>query len=63
MKREEPIEIFMPPNMLKAKAGGGLGGADMAALKRAEGAMEALKDEFAGKASETVATLLAAHAA
>ena len=43
MKREEPIELFMPPNMLKAKMGSGHGGVDMAALKRAEAAMEELK--------------------
>jgi HPt (histidine-containing phosphotransfer) domain-containing protein len=46
MSRQQPIELFMPPNMLKAKAGGGLGGLDLAALKRAEGAMETLKIEF-----------------
>ena len=46
MKRE-PIELFMPPNMLKAKAGSGPGGLDMAAVKRAEQAMETLKSEFA----------------
>jgi len=31
--RQQPIELFMPPNMLKAKVGGGLGGIDMAAMK------------------------------
>ncbi|HEY4076754.1 MAG TPA: hypothetical protein VGM26_07455 [Rhizomicrobium sp.] len=36
----------MPPNMLKAKAGGGLGGMDMAAMKRAADAVEALKPQF-----------------
>ena len=36
MKREDPIEIFMPPNILKAKAGGRHGGLDMGAIKRAE---------------------------
>ena len=43
---KQPIELFMPPNMLKAKVGGGLGGADVAAMKRAELAMEELKGEF-----------------
>ncbi len=33
--RQQPIELFMPPNMLKAKVGGGLGGVDMGAMKRA----------------------------
>ena len=41
MAREQPIELFMPPNMLKAKVGGGgFSGLDMAAIKRAEAAME-----------------------
>ena len=35
MARKQPIELFMPPNMLKAKVGGGLGGPDMAAIQRA----------------------------
>ena len=36
MAREQPIELFMPPNMLKAKVGGGtFSGLDMAAIKRA----------------------------
>ncbi len=26
MARKQPIELFMPPNMLKAKVGGGRGG-------------------------------------
>jgi len=63
MSRQQPIELFMPPNMLRAKAGGGFGGVDLGAIKRAEGAMEGLKDEFAGMAGDSVAALLAAHAA
>ncbi|MBV9418509.1 MAG: Hpt domain-containing protein [Alphaproteobacteria bacterium] len=47
MPKEQPIEIFMPPNVLKAKVGRVGGGIDMAAMKRAEAAMEALKVEFA----------------
>jgi hypothetical protein len=46
MPKEQPIEIFMPPNVLKAKVGGG-GGIDSSVLKRAEQAIEGLKDEFA----------------
>jgi len=46
MARKQPIELFMPPNMLKAKVGGGRGGPDLAAIKRAEDAMETLKSEF-----------------
>jgi chemotaxis protein histidine kinase CheA len=61
MPRQQPIELFMPPNMLKAKAGGGLGGLDMAAMKRAEGAMESLKTEFAGMMASDVQRLAEAR--
>ena len=60
MKRE-PIELFMPPNMLKAKAGSGPGGLDMAAVKRAEEAMETLKSEFADWLADDVGVLVAAR--
>lgn len=46
MAKEKPIEIFMPPNMLKAKVGGRVAGIDMAAVKRAELALANLKTEF-----------------
>ncbi len=46
MAKQQPIEIFMPPNMLKAKVGGSAGGLDAAAIKRAEKAIETLKVEF-----------------
>ena len=46
MARQLPIEIFMPPNILKAKVGSTIGGIDMAAIKRAEAAMETLRSEF-----------------
>ena len=62
MKREEPIEVFMPPNMLKAKIGGGLGGIDMGAVKRAQAAMEELKAEFGDWLADDVRVLLAARA-
>jgi chemotaxis protein histidine kinase CheA len=62
MKREEPIELFMPPNMLKAKIGGGPGGMDMAAVKRAQQAMEELKSEFAGWLAEDLRILGEARA-
>jgi len=47
MAKQQPIEIFMPPNILKAKVGGTIAGLDMAAVRRAEAAMETLKTEFA----------------
>jgi HPt (histidine-containing phosphotransfer) domain-containing protein len=63
MARQQPIELFMPPNMLKAKAGGGLGGLDMAAMKRAETAMDTLKSQFSGWAASDVKTLMDARTA
>jgi len=45
-KREEPIEMFMPPNLLKAKVGGAGGIFDASTLKRAEGALDEFKEEF-----------------
>jgi len=63
MAHQQPIELFMPPNMLKAKAGGGLGGLDMAAMKRAETAMETLKSEFSDWMANDVKALTDAHAA
>ena len=62
MARQQPIELFMPPNMLKAKVGGGLGGIDMAALKRADAALETLSGEFAGWLTDDVKALADAHA-
>jgi hypothetical protein len=62
MARQQPIELFMPPNMLKAKVGGGsFSGPDMAAIKRAEAAMEDIKGEFASWAAADVEKLMAAR--
>src|SRR6201996_1450657 len=63
MARQQPIELFMPPNMLKAKVGGTIVGVDMAAIGRAEAAMEALKSEFAEWAKDDVRKLVAAREA
>lgn len=46
MAKQLPIEIFTPPNVLKAKVGGSRGDIDTAALLRAEAAMQALKSQF-----------------
>jgi HPt (histidine-containing phosphotransfer) domain-containing protein len=62
MKRQQPIELFMPPNMLKAKVGGGLGGIDLAATKRAETAMATLKSEFTDWIASDVKSLIDARA-
>ena len=61
MARQHPIELFMPPNMLKAKVGGTVVGLDMAAINRAETAMESLKSEFANWAQDDVRRLVAAR--
>ena len=62
MARKQPIELFMPPNMLKAKVGGGLGGHDMAAIKRADEAMAGLQREFNQWITADVQALTAARA-
>ncbi len=46
MSKKHPIEIFMPPNILKAKVGGSVAAIDMAAVRRAEAAVESLKENF-----------------
>jgi HPt (histidine-containing phosphotransfer) domain-containing protein len=61
MGHKKLIELFMPPNMLKAKVGGGQGGSDMAAMKRALLAVEALQGEFAGWLAADVKTLTGAR--
>jgi chemotaxis protein histidine kinase CheA len=63
MAREQPIELFMPPNMLKAKAGGTYGELDVAAIRRADVAMEALKSEFDDWTAQDVARLVEAREA
>lgn len=62
MARKPPIELFMPPNMLKAKVGGGAGGLDLAAMERAEAAMDGLESEFGNWLADDVKTLIAARA-
>jgi len=61
MTKAHPIELFMPPNMLKAKVGGSIAGLDMSAIKRAEAAMDTLKTEFTDWVSADVEKLIAAR--
>lgn len=61
MARKQPIECFMPPNVLKAKVGGG-GGLDLAAIERAETAIEKLSESFGDWISSDVERLIAARA-
>ncbi|HEY1877667.1 MAG TPA: Hpt domain-containing protein [Rhizomicrobium sp.] len=60
MSNKGLIELFMPPNMLKAKVGG-QGGIDVAAVNRAELAMEELQSEFPGWLAADVKKLMGAR--
>ncbi|MGD0865633.1 MAG: Hpt domain-containing protein [Rhizomicrobium sp.] len=61
MAKQPPIEIFMPPNILKAKVGGTVVGLDMGAVSRAEQAMEGLKTEFANWINDDLRRLIDAR--
>src|ERR1700678_2422953 len=61
-EEQDEIEIFMPPNVLKAKVGN-FTGVDMSAIKRAETAMESLKGIFAEWAHDDVRRLAEAREA
>jgi chemotaxis protein histidine kinase CheA len=63
MAKQLPTEIFMPPNILKAKVGGVGVGLDVGAVKRAEAAMANLKTEFHDWINDDVAKLVETHAA
>ncbi len=57
MTKQQPVEMFMPPNTLKAKMGGTGKGVDADAIKRAEAAVDELKTEFQDWVSADVAKL------
>jgi len=57
---KQPIEIFTPPNTLKAKVGGSGTALDMSAVKRAEEALQTLKTEFGDWIAADVQILVAA---
>ena len=61
MPKQQPIEIFMPPNVLKAKVGSGVPGIDAGAVKRAEAAISELKQEFSGWMAKDVEKLTTAR--
>jgi chemotaxis protein histidine kinase CheA len=63
MQKEQPTELFMPPNILKAKVGGTIAGLDTAAIKRAEKAMEELKGEFSDWIAKDITHLSEAYGA
>ena len=62
MARKQPIELFMPPNMLKAKVGGVPGGPDQAAMERADAAMAVLEKDFDDWIAKDVQALTEARA-
>ena len=58
MTKQPTVEMFMPPNTLKAKVGGGGGTSlDMAAIQRADKAVDGLKTEFQEWVGEDIARL------
>lgn len=61
MARKQPIEIFMPPNVIKAKVGGGGRGLDLDAIQRAEMAIEKLSESFGDWIASDVDRLVAAR--
>lgn len=61
MSNKHPIEIFMPPNVLKAKVGGSAAAIDWAAINRAEAAVAALKNDFQAWIGDDVEKLAAAR--
>jgi HPt (histidine-containing phosphotransfer) domain-containing protein len=62
MKRQQPIELFMPPSPPPTLALSMLGGMDMAAMKRAEAAMDGLKGQFGDWIARDVKALIEARA-
>ena len=59
----DKAELIVPPNTLKAKLGVGAGGLDPEAIKRAEQAMQGLKQEFSDWIAKDIAHLNQAFAA
>ena len=57
MGKQLPIEIFMPPNVLRAKAGGRSRNSELAAVMRAEAAVDALKLEYTSSLAASIARL------
>ncbi len=46
VKKQQPIEMITPPNMLRVKIGGRIGPIDEQAIARAEKALDDMKDVF-----------------
>ncbi len=63
MAKQKPLELFMPPNILKAKVGGTGAGLDTSAIKRAEAVMETLRADFRDWINADVAHLVVSREA
>ena len=63
MREPDTSELIIPPNTLKAKLGVGPAGLDPEAIKRAERAMEGLKQEFSDWITKDISNLAEAFAA
>ena len=60
MAKQKPIEIFTPPNALKAKVGGSLSPLDRSAIAKANAALQSLSSEFQKWIEDELARLDAA---
>jgi chemotaxis protein histidine kinase CheA len=60
-QKRKSVEIFMPPNTLKAKVGGTVVGIDVAAIRRAEAAVSSIKKEFSDWLAEDINNLNKAY--
>ena len=63
MREPDNAELIIPPNTLKAKLGVGPGGLDPELIKRAEQAMEGLKQEFSDWLTKDISNLAGAFVA
>jgi hypothetical protein len=63
MSTQPGVQFITPPNTLKAKLGGKLGGFDANAVARAQAALEAMSEKFGDWLADEVKRLEAAHAA
>ena len=58
-----PAQVIRPPNMLRAKVGGGFGGINADAIARAEEALKAMSGQFGQWLQDEITKLDAAQAA
>lgn len=58
-----PAQVIRPPNMLRAKVGGGFGGINADAIAKAEAALQAMSAQFGAWLQDEIVKLDAAQAA